>query len=129
MPVIGFLGLTSPGPFAPFMTALHQGLSETGYVEGENVAIEYRWAEDLKEGSERVFDGLSSHAHSVGHTVEPGLHVVEHVLILPALDKPQLGRRALRSERTSEAGAQVAVGVEIFRVISAAMDLGEFCAH
>ena len=49
MPVIGFLGLTSPGPFAPFMTALHQGLSETGYVEGENVAIEYRWAEGLKD--------------------------------------------------------------------------------
>src|SRR6516162_1654884 len=46
MPVIGFLGVTSPGSFAPFMTALHHGLSETGYVEGQNVAIEYRWAED-----------------------------------------------------------------------------------
>src|SRR5215471_1264477 len=81
------------------------------------------------EGSERVFDGLSSHAHGVGHAVEPGLHVVEHILILPALDDPPLGRRALRSERTSEAGAQVAVAVEIFCVISAAMDLGEFCAR
>ena len=49
MPVIGFLGLTSPGPFAPFMTALHQGLSETGYIEGQNVAIEYRWAEDRND--------------------------------------------------------------------------------
>jgi len=44
-PVVGFLGLGSPGPFAPFVAALHQGLSETGYVEGQNVAIEYRWAE------------------------------------------------------------------------------------
>jgi putative ABC transport system substrate-binding protein len=45
MPVIGFLGVTSPGPFAPFVAAFLQGLSETGYVEGQNVAIEYHWAE------------------------------------------------------------------------------------
>jgi putative tryptophan/tyrosine transport system substrate-binding protein len=44
-PVIGFLGGASPGPFAPFVAAFHQGLSETGYVEGQNVTIEYRWAE------------------------------------------------------------------------------------
>jgi putative ABC transport system substrate-binding protein len=46
MPEIGFLGgSASPGPFAPLLAAFHQGLSETGYVEGRNVAIEYRWAE------------------------------------------------------------------------------------
>jgi putative ABC transport system substrate-binding protein len=46
MPVIGFLGGTSPGPFAPYVAAFHRGLSETGYIEGQNMAIEYRWAED-----------------------------------------------------------------------------------
>jgi putative ABC transport system substrate-binding protein len=45
MPVIGFLGVNSPGPTAPSVTAFHQGLSETGYVEGQNVTVEYRWAE------------------------------------------------------------------------------------
>jgi putative ABC transport system substrate-binding protein len=45
MPLIGILGPTSPGPFAGFVAAFHQGLSQTGYVDGQNVAIEYRWAE------------------------------------------------------------------------------------
>jgi putative tryptophan/tyrosine transport system substrate-binding protein len=45
-PVIGWLGSAAPaGAAAAFVTAFHQGLSETGYVEGQNVAIEYRWTE------------------------------------------------------------------------------------
>src|SRR5215467_7897319 len=46
MPVIGVLGSGLPGPWAaPLFAAFDQGLSETGYVEGQNVAIEYRFAE------------------------------------------------------------------------------------
>jgi putative ABC transport system substrate-binding protein len=45
MPVIGYLGSSSPGPYAPFVTAFYRGLSETGYVEGQNFTIEFRWAE------------------------------------------------------------------------------------
>jgi len=45
MRVIGFLGAGSPGPFAPQVAVFRQGLAETGYVEGRNVAIEYRFAE------------------------------------------------------------------------------------
>jgi putative tryptophan/tyrosine transport system substrate-binding protein len=44
-PVIGFLGSASPERWADRMQTFHQGLSEVGYVEGRNVAIEYRWAE------------------------------------------------------------------------------------
>jgi putative ABC transport system substrate-binding protein len=45
MPVIGFLNSASLGPFAQFMAAFHEGLKEVGFVEGQNVTIEYRWAE------------------------------------------------------------------------------------
>ena len=45
LPVIGFLNSAAPDLYAPFVQAFRQGLAETGYVEGQNVAIEFRWAE------------------------------------------------------------------------------------
>ena len=44
MPVIGYFGVGSPGPFADRMTAFRDGLRRAGFVEGRNVAIEYRYA-------------------------------------------------------------------------------------
>ena len=45
MPVIGFLNIASPRAFAGFVAAFHRGLNAGGYVEGRNVAIEFRWGE------------------------------------------------------------------------------------
>jgi ABC-type uncharacterized transport system substrate-binding protein len=50
MPIVGFLASTSPDPvYAHLVAAVREGLKETGYVEGRNLAIEYRWAEGKYE--------------------------------------------------------------------------------
>ena len=45
MPVVGFLGTTTPDDFADRVAAFRGGLMDFGYVEGQNVVIEYRWPE------------------------------------------------------------------------------------
>src|SRR5215468_6143968 len=45
MPVIGFMGIDTPDVYADRLGAFRQGLKETGFVEGHNVAVEYRWAQ------------------------------------------------------------------------------------
>jgi len=49
LPTVGFLSLAMPEGHENGVAAFRQGLSETGYVEGRNVAIEYRWAEGASE--------------------------------------------------------------------------------
>ena len=56
MPVIGFLEIRSPETIAERLRAFRQGLKETGYVEGENVAIDYRWAERIDRLPELAAD-------------------------------------------------------------------------
>jgi putative tryptophan/tyrosine transport system substrate-binding protein len=45
MPVIGFLNVASPEGYTPYVAAFREGLKESGYIEGQNVAIEFHWAE------------------------------------------------------------------------------------
>jgi putative tryptophan/tyrosine transport system substrate-binding protein len=59
-PVIGYLGPESPEPFASRLKAFHDGLAESGYVEGRNVAIEYRWAEGQYNRSPALAADLAS---------------------------------------------------------------------
>jgi putative ABC transport system substrate-binding protein len=71
LPVIGFLGSQTLGPYAERVAALHRGLRQGGYVEGANLAVEYRWAEghddrlpalaaDLVTHKVKVITGLDS---------------------------------------------------------------------
>src|SRR5260370_14738369 len=83
MPVIGSLSTVSPGPsYEPLVAALRQGLRDAGYVEGQNVAIEYRWA----EGRQDRLPALA--ADLAGRKV----------------DDPPAGRRAVRPSRSRPAG-------------------------
>jgi len=45
IPMVGFLGTTTPDDFADRVAAFREGLKEAGYVEGQNVVVEYRWPE------------------------------------------------------------------------------------
>jgi putative ABC transport system substrate-binding protein len=49
MPVVGFLGGPSRSTYAPYIAGIQNGLKETGFVEGQNVVIEQRWAEGQYE--------------------------------------------------------------------------------
>ena len=46
IPVIGFLGIATAAVYAPWLAAFRRGLADMGYIEGQNLSIEYRWAED-----------------------------------------------------------------------------------
>jgi len=72
IPVIGYLGGSSPAYRGHLLTAFWRGLRESGYVEGENVAIEYRWAQDQ-------YDRLPDLAADL---------IRRHVLVIAATDTP-----------------------------------------
>ncbi|MGC2749817.1 MAG: hypothetical protein WA309_20495 [Pseudolabrys sp.] len=47
MPVVGFLHGASPGPFKRFVAAFRNGLKDNGFVEGQNLTVEFRWANTI----------------------------------------------------------------------------------
>jgi putative ABC transport system substrate-binding protein len=65
LPVIGFLHTATAAPFARYVTAFRNGLGETGYVEGRNVRVEYRWAEGRFERLPELAADLVSRGVSV----------------------------------------------------------------
>jgi putative tryptophan/tyrosine transport system substrate-binding protein len=81
MPVIGYLASSSPGPSAPNVDAFRQGLGETGYVEGHNVAIEYRWAEGTYDAAFASLAQLHAGALLVGDDPFFGSRVEQFVAL------------------------------------------------
>ena len=65
LPVIGFLNTRAPGEDAHVLAAFRQGLTETGYVEGRNVTIEYRWAEGYNDRLPALAADLVRHGVTV----------------------------------------------------------------
>jgi hypothetical protein len=72
MPVIGFLSGGTPGGYTFLVAAFRQGLKEAGYVEGQNVAIEYRWA----EGHNDRLPSLAANRKVVGENRLRGSHTI-----------------------------------------------------
>jgi putative ABC transport system substrate-binding protein len=98
MPVVGFIGTESPRLFETQLRAFHQGLREVGYVEGRNVAIEYRWAggridllsvlaEDLVRHKVAV---IATSTNTAGLAAKAATSVVP-VVVLIASDPVKLG--------------------------------------
>src|SRR5262249_19336501 len=73
MPVLGYLDPTSPGDFAEPRRAFLPGLKEAGYVEGENVAISYRFAENQIDRLPELADDLVRHQVAVIFTFASGV--------------------------------------------------------
>jgi putative ABC transport system substrate-binding protein len=72
MPVIGFLGPASPGPYAPYVAGFRQGLKEAGFIEGQNVAIEFLWAENQNDRLPALATELARRQVSVIATLGSG---------------------------------------------------------
>src|SRR5262249_54757640 len=67
MPLVGVLHSGSHTTFAPLMIAFRRGLQEGGFIEGQNVTIEYRWAENQ-------YDRLTAMTAGVVHLQQPGVY-------------------------------------------------------
>src|SRR6185369_2780691 len=80
------------------------------------------------EGSEWVLDGLSPHAHGLGHAVDPVLHGVKNAFVFPALDPLHSLGGAPRLERTGEASGQMTVLIDVARAVGSDPPPGQVLA-
>jgi hypothetical protein len=98
MPVIGFLSPTPPDGYAARLRAFRQGLKETGHAEGENVAIEYRWADNQ---SDRLAAAAAARQRRVNRTLGAARDTLRRVAHISEIVNETTGNARVAPEATS----------------------------
>ena len=119
MPVVGFLNSASPGNYVPMVAAFRQGLKEAGYVEGQNVAVEYRWAEGQYDRVPVIALELVDRRVAVLVANTPGVLAVKAaitttpIVFTTASDPVQIGLVASMSRPSGNVTGATTMGVEL----------------
>ena len=119
MPVIGFLNSASPGNYVPMVAAFRQGLKEAGYVEGQNVAVEYRWAEGQYDRVPVIALELVDRRVAVLVANTPGVLAVKAAITTTPIvfttgsDPVQIGLVASMSRPSGNVTGATTMGVEL----------------
>jgi putative tryptophan/tyrosine transport system substrate-binding protein len=119
VPVVGFLNGASPGNYVPMVAAFRQGLKEAGYVEGQNVAVEYRWAEGQYDRVPVIALELVDRRVAVLVANTPGVLAVKAaitttpIIFTTASDPVQIGLVASMSRPGGNVTGATTLGVEL----------------
>ena len=119
LPVIGFLNSASPGGYVPMVTAFRQGLKEAGYVEGQNVTVEYRWAEGQYDRVPMIALELVGRQVAVLVANSPGVQALKEaitttpIVFTTAADPVQIGLVASMSRPGGNVTGATALAVEL----------------
>jgi putative ABC transport system substrate-binding protein len=119
MPVIGFLNSASPEPYAPMVAAFQDGLKDGGYIVGQNVAIEYRWANAQYDRVLAMAAELVDRRVAVIVANTPGVQAVKAVITMTPIvfttggDPIQLGLVASLSRPGGNVTGVTTLNVEV----------------